>query len=53
MIVKFPPSRFGVSTSVVAGGIAHQLSVFFDGQPVNPGGYESAAASGDTGRCVK
>jgi hypothetical protein len=34
-------------------GIANQISVFFDGQPVNPGGFESAAASGDTGRCVK
>ena len=33
-------------------GIANQLSVFFDGQPVSPGGFESAAASGDTGRCV-
>jgi hypothetical protein len=34
-------------------GIANQLPIFFDGQPVNPGGYESAAASGDTGRCIK
>jgi hypothetical protein len=34
-------------------GIANQLSIFFDGQPVNPGAFESAAASGDTGRCVK
>jgi hypothetical protein len=34
-------------------GIANQLSVFFDGQPVNPGGFESVAASGDTGRCIK
>jgi hypothetical protein len=34
-------------------GIANQLSVLFDGQPVNPGAYESAAASGDTGRCIK
>jgi hypothetical protein len=34
-------------------GIANQLPVFFDGQPVNPGGFESVAASGDTGRCIK
>jgi hypothetical protein len=34
-------------------GIANQLSIFFDGQPVSPGGFESATASGDTGRCVK
>jgi hypothetical protein len=34
-------------------GIANQLAVFFDGQPVNPGGFESVAASGDTGRCVR
>jgi hypothetical protein len=34
-------------------GIAGQLSIFFDGQPVNPGNFESATASGDTGRCVK
>ena len=34
-------------------GIANQLSIFFDGRPVNPGAFESAAASGDTGRCVK
>jgi len=34
-------------------GIASQLAIFFDGQPVNPGGYESVTASGDTGRCVK
>ena len=33
-------------------GIANQLSVFFDGQPVNPGNFESATASGDTGRCI-
>jgi hypothetical protein len=34
-------------------GIAGQLSIFFDGQPVNPGNFESATASGDTGRCIK
>jgi hypothetical protein len=34
-------------------GIANQLSIFFDGQPVNPGNFESATASGDTGRCIK
>ena len=34
-------------------GIANQLSIFFDGRPVSPGGFESATASGDTGRCVK
>jgi hypothetical protein len=34
-------------------GIANQISVFFDGQPVNPGSFESVAASGDTGRCIK
>jgi hypothetical protein len=34
-------------------GIANQISVFFDGQPVNPGNFESVAASGDTGRCIK
>jgi hypothetical protein len=34
-------------------GIANQLPVFFDGQPVSPGGFESAAASGDTGRCIR
>jgi hypothetical protein len=34
-------------------GIAGQLSVFFDGAPVNPGNFESATASGDIGRCVK
>jgi hypothetical protein len=34
-------------------GIANQLSVVFDGRPVWPGGYESPAASGDVGRCIK
>ena len=34
-------------------GIANQLSVFFDGRPVDPGSFESVAASGDTGRCIK
>jgi hypothetical protein len=34
-------------------GIANQISVLFDGQPVSPGGFESVAASGDTGRCIK
>jgi hypothetical protein len=34
-------------------GIANQLSVLFDGRPVSPGGYESPAASGDVGRCIK
>jgi hypothetical protein len=34
-------------------GIAGQLSIFFDGAPVNPGNFESATASGDIGRCVK
>jgi hypothetical protein len=33
-------------------GIANQLAVFFDGQPVTPGAYENPAASGDTGRCI-
>lgn len=32
-------------------GTPNQLAVFFDGQPVPPGGYENPAASGDTGRC--
>jgi hypothetical protein len=32
-------------------GTPNQLAVFFDGQPVPPGGYESPAASGDAGRC--
>jgi hypothetical protein len=34
-------------------GIANQLAIFFDGQPVNPGGFEAAAAPGDAGRCIK
>ena len=34
-------------------GIANQLAVLFDGQPVSPGGYEAPAASGDVGRCIK
>jgi hypothetical protein len=34
-------------------GIANQLSIFFDGRPVDPGTFESAAASGDAGRCIK
>jgi hypothetical protein len=34
-------------------GIAQQLAVFFDGQPVSPGGYEAPTASGDVGRCIK
>jgi len=38
---------------VEAFGIPNQLSIFFDGQPVNPGNFESPASSGDTGRCVK
>ena len=38
---------------VEAFGIPNQLSIFFDGQPVNPGNFETAAASGDVGRCVK
>jgi hypothetical protein len=34
-------------------GIANQLSIFFDGQPVNPGNFQSPTAAGDTGRCIK
>ncbi|MGJ4941527.1 hypothetical protein ACQR1W_13215 [Bradyrhizobium sp. HKCCYLS1011] len=34
-------------------GIANQLAVLFDGQPVSPGGYETPTASGDVGRCIK
>jgi hypothetical protein len=34
-------------------GIAQQLAVFFDGQPVSPGSYEAPTASGDVGRCIK
>jgi hypothetical protein len=34
-------------------GIAQQLAVLFDGQPVSPGGYEAPTASGDVGRCIK
>jgi hypothetical protein len=34
-------------------GIANQLSIFFDGRPVDPGSFESVAASGDAGRCIK
>jgi hypothetical protein len=34
-------------------GIANQLAIFFDGHPQTPGGYESPAASGDVGRCIK
>jgi hypothetical protein len=33
-------------------GLANQISTFYDGQPVVPGAYEQAVASGDTGRCV-
>jgi hypothetical protein len=33
-------------------GIAQQIPMLFDGQAVNPGGYESAVASGDVGRCI-
>lgn len=32
-------------------GVANQLPIFFDGQPVNPGGFESGTAAGYTGRC--
>ena len=34
-------------------GIPNQIALFFDGKPVAPGGYESPAASGDVGRCIK
>ena len=34
-------------------GIPNQIALFFDGKPVTPGGYESPAASGDVGRCIK
>ena len=34
-------------------GIANQVAIFFDGQPVDPGAYEAAAASGNAGRCKK
>jgi len=33
-------------------GIAGQLGLFFDGQPVLPGGYETSVAAGDAGRCI-
>jgi hypothetical protein len=33
-------------------GLAGQLGLFFDGQPVLPGGYETSVAPGDAGRCV-
>jgi hypothetical protein len=34
-------------------GIANQLAVMFDGQPVSPGGYETPTTAGDAGRCIK
>ena len=34
-------------------GIPNQIALFFDGKPVIPGGYESPAAAGDVGRCIK
>jgi hypothetical protein len=34
-------------------GIANQLAIFFDGQPINPGEFENVTASGDVGRCIK
>ena len=34
-------------------GLANQLAVFFDGQPMSPGGYETPTAAGDVGRCIK
>jgi hypothetical protein len=34
-------------------GIANQLAVFFDGQPMSPGGYETPTAAGDVGRCIR
>ena len=33
-------------------GIANQLSIWFDGQPLAPGSYEAPTASGDVGRCI-
>jgi hypothetical protein len=33
-------------------GIANQLGILFDGQPVSPGNFESSIASGDVGRCI-
>jgi hypothetical protein len=36
----------------VAFGIAQQLPVLFDGEAVDPGGYESPVAGGDVGRCI-
>jgi hypothetical protein len=33
-------------------GIANQLTIFFDGRPATPGGYETPAAAGDVGRCI-
>ena len=34
-------------------GIANQLAVMFDGQPVSPGGYEAPTTAGDAGRCIR
>jgi hypothetical protein len=34
-------------------GIPNQIALFFDGQPVLPGGYDAPTASGDVGRCIK
>jgi hypothetical protein len=34
-------------------GMANQLAILFDGRSADPGAYESAAAWGDAGRCVK
>jgi hypothetical protein len=34
-------------------GIPNQIALFFDGQPIAPGGYETPASLGDVGRCIR
>jgi hypothetical protein len=34
-------------------GIPNQLALFFDGQPVLPGGYDTPTSSGDVSRCIR
>ena len=34
-------------------GIPNQIALFFDGQPILPGGYDASTSPGDVGRCIK
>ena len=48
-----PEPANAVAERTVPNVATGSLEAFFDGRPVDPGSFQSVAASGDTGRCIK